>query len=90
MPEQAGRLHRIPFALPYWAYTFPLAAAAVATTAMAGARPGWGYDLVAGALLVLVTALALYVLALTLRAAVRGQICVPEEAPRPAPATMAP
>lgn len=87
---QAGRLHRIPFALPYWAYTFPLAAAAVATTAMAGARPGWGYDLVAGALLVLVTALALYVLALTLRAAVRGQICVPEEAPRPAPATMAP
>ncbi len=75
---QAVRLRSIPFALPYWAYSFPLAAASAAAVAMAGARPGVGYDIVGGVLLGLTTVVVLLVLALTLRAAARGQICVPE------------
>ena len=78
---QVGRLRTIPFALPYWAYTFPLAAAATAATAMAGARPQVAYDVVAAVLLGFSTALVLGVAELTLRAAARGQICVPEEDP---------
>ena len=52
---QVGRLRRIPFALPYWAYTFPLAAASAAAVAMAGARPQMAYDVMAWLLLVATT-----------------------------------
>ncbi len=75
---QVGRLRRIPFALPYWAYTFPLAAASAAAVAMAGARPQVAYDVVAGLLLAATTVLVIAVTALTLRLAARGRICVPE------------
>ena len=75
---QVGRLRTLPFALPFWAYTFPLAAAAVATTAIAG-QAGWvGYDVIAITLLVISTTVAVAVSALTLRAARQGRICVPE------------
>ncbi|MGB7817356.1 MAG: SLAC1 anion channel family protein [Ornithinibacter sp.] len=77
LAAQVGRLRRIPFALPYWAYTFPLAAAAAAAIAMT-ALPGMVYDVVAIGLLALTTVLVVVVSALTLRAAARGQICVPE------------
>ena len=75
---QFGRLRRVPFALPYWAYTFPAAAAAAAAVAMAGARPGVAYDVVAVVLLAAASAGILAVAALTLRAVARRQICVPE------------
>lgn len=75
---QVGRLRSLPFALPFWAYTFPLAAGAVAAIATAGQVDGVGYDLAAAGLLALATGIALLVTALTLRAAARGQICVPE------------
>ena len=75
---QVGRLRTLPFALPYWAYTFPMAAASAAAIAMAGARPQVAYDVVAAGLLSASTVLALTVAALTLRAAARRQICVPE------------
>lgn len=75
---QVGRLRALPFALPFWAYTFPLAAGAVAAVAMAGQVDGVGYDLAAALLLALATVLALVVSVLTLHAAARGQICVPE------------
>ncbi len=44
---QVPRLRRLPFALPAWAYTFPLAAAAAAATTMAASRPQPAYDVVA-------------------------------------------
>ncbi len=75
---QALKLRTIPFALPYWAYSFPLAAASVAAIAMAGARPSVGYDIVGAVLIGLTTLVVLLVGALTLRAAARHQICVPE------------
>ncbi|HQR26002.1 MAG TPA: SLAC1 anion channel family protein [Nocardioides sp.] len=75
---QGRRLARVPFALPWWAYTFPLGAAAAAATAAAGAWPGTAYDVVAGTLLILATVVVAVVVALTLRLAVRHQICVPD------------
>lgn len=77
---QFGRLRRVPFALPYWAYTFPLAAASAAAVTVAGsdAVSGVAYDVVAVLLLTGSTVLVLVVATLTLRAAGRGRICVPE------------
>ncbi|MDP3893806.1 SLAC1 anion channel family protein [Nocardioides sp.] len=75
---QVGRLRALPFALPYWAYTFPLAASAVAGITMAGQAPGFGYDAIALTLLALATTISLAVTVLTLRAAGRRRICVPE------------
>jgi tellurite resistance protein len=77
LAAQVGRLRRIPFALPYWAYAFPLAAASAAAVAMADAG-GAVYDVVAVVLLAGSTTLVVVVSALTLRAAARGRICVPE------------
>ncbi len=75
---QAARLHSIPFALPYWAYSFPLAAASAAAIAMAGARGGAGYHVLGAILLTVTTVLVVWVAALTVRAAARRQICIPE------------
>jgi tellurite resistance protein len=75
---QVGRLRAIPFALPYWAYTFPLAAVAAASVAMAGTHPQVAYDVIAAVLLAATTVLVLHVLAMTLRAVARRQICLPE------------
>ncbi|KAB7745177.1 C4-dicarboxylate ABC transporter [Nostocoides sp. F2B08] len=75
---QVGRLRTLPFALPFWTYTFPLAAAAVATTAIAGQADWVGYDAIAVTLLVVSTTVAVAVSVLTVRAARQGRICVPE------------
>ena len=75
---QAARLHSIPFALPYWAYSFPLAAASAAAITMAGARGGLGYTIVGSALLTVTTVLVALVAVLTIRAAAHRQICIPE------------
>lgn len=75
---QLPRLARVPFALPYWAYTFPMTAATVIATAAAGMLPGQWYDVVAVALIAVSTLIVLSVAVLTLRAAARHQICVPE------------
>lgn len=75
---QVPRLRRLPFGLPWWAYTFPLAAASAAAISMAGVRSQVGYDVFAALLLTGTTVLVLAVAILTLRAAARRQICVPE------------
>lgn len=75
---QAPRLARLPFGLPWWAYTFPLAAATVAAVAAAGSLPGAAYDVIAATLLTVSTVVVILVAALTLRAVARHEICVPE------------
>ena len=75
---QVPALRRLPFALPASASSFPLAAASAAAVSMAGVRPQAAYDVVAVLLLTGTTVLVLAVAALTLRAAARRQICVPE------------
>ncbi|HHU11551.1 MAG TPA: C4-dicarboxylate ABC transporter [Intrasporangiaceae bacterium] len=76
---QWPRLRTVPFALPYWAYTFPLAAGATAAIAVAGALPGVVYDIVAIVLLTVSTLVSLGVLARTLLAHSRRQVLVPEK-----------
>ncbi len=75
---QLPLLLRLRFGLPFWAYTFPLAAAAAIAIAAAGRLPGAAYDVVAVVLLALATLVVTAVSALTVRAAVRREICVPE------------
>lgn len=75
---QARMLARVPFGVPWWATTFPLASASAIATAAAGRLPGTAYDVLAVALLALATVVVTSVAALTVRAALRRQICVPE------------
>ncbi len=75
---QAPMLARVPFGVPWWATTFPLASASAIATAAAGRLPGTAYDVLAVGLLALATAVVAAVAALTVRAALRRQICVPE------------
>jgi tellurite resistance protein len=75
---QASTLARVPFGLPWWATTFPLAAAAAISVAAAGRLPGAAYDVLAALLLSLATVVVIVVAALTVRAAARRQICVPD------------
>lgn len=72
---------RLPFGLPFLAYTFPLAALAAAAVAVDAAAGGVGltaYRVLAVALLALATGVVALVSALTVRAALRRGICVPE------------
>lgn len=75
---QVRMLRRVPFGVPYWAYTFPLAAVAAASIAVAGSRPHAAYTLLAWSLLALSSTMVLGVGVLTARAALRREICVPE------------
>lgn len=72
------RLRKVPFALPYWAYTFPLTAASVMALVASATLPGAAYDVVAYVLVAVTTVVVVAVSALTLVAAARRQICVPE------------
>lgn len=75
---QVARLRTIPFAVPYWAYSFPLAAVATASIVMAAALESTLYDVLAVFLLGLTTLVVAVVGALTLRALARGSLFVPE------------
>lgn len=75
---QAPALAKAPFGVPWWATTFPFASAAAIAIAAAGRLPGTAYDVVAVILLALATTIVAAVAALTLRAAARREICVPE------------
>ncbi|WP_292830876.1 SLAC1 anion channel family protein [Microbacterium sp.] len=71
-------LIRVPFAISFWAYTFPMAAVSAATIAMAGANPGVIIAIIGVVLLAFTTLLVFAAMALTFRAAARSEICVPE------------
>ncbi len=75
---QARSLSRLPFALSFWALSFPLAALTVATLTY-GARTGSGAHEVAGlALLALLCAVILGLVLRTMKAMAAGEVCVPE------------
>jgi tellurite resistance protein len=75
---QVIRLHRIPFLLSWWAYSFPAAALAVATSVVAGALGGVVLTGLAWVVLVLTSALVGVLTARTLVEMARNQVCVPE------------
>ncbi|WP_071674576.1 SLAC1 anion channel family protein [Nioella nitratireducens] len=75
---QLPRIIRLPFALSFWALSFPFAAVTIASFAHANLTGQQGYKLIgAGLLAVLVVIIGALVLR-TVRAMVAGQICQPE------------
>jgi tellurite resistance protein len=75
---QVPRLARLPFALSFWALSFPIAALAIASFrygALAGS-PAHGW--IGAAVLALLTAVVAGLLLRTGRAIARGEICRPE------------
>ena len=75
---QLPTLRRLPFFLSWWAFAFPLAALAVATTIMAGLTGSAVLEVAAWAVLTLGTALVALLGVRTAGAVLRGRICVPE------------
>ncbi|MDO5025306.1 MAG: SLAC1 anion channel family protein [Trueperella sp.] len=74
---QVDRLRRVPFALPYAAYTFPAGAFAVATGIMAQANPAVGYTVIAVIALVLATVVVLGVFSGIVGLAVSKRLFLP-------------
>lgn len=75
---QAPKFRKLPFALPWWALSFPVAALAIASFRF-GALTGSGVHTGIGVVILLVlTVIMLALIARTVLAAVRDEICVPE------------
>jgi tellurite resistance protein len=75
---QAKRFVTIPFGLPFWAYTFPIAAMTIATLIMHQITGLIFYAYLGGFLFGFLTLLIAYLLVKTARAMWAGEICVPE------------
>ncbi len=69
---------KVAFALPWWAYSFPMAAITIATCVMQEKVGGVFFAALAPVLLVLLVILITVLLFNTVRAMMRGEICVPE------------
>lgn len=75
---QAKHFIKLPFALPWWAYSFPLAAMTIASTVMLEKVGGSFFAVLVPALLAVLLALVAMLVIRTAIAMRRGQICVPE------------
>jgi tellurite resistance protein len=75
---QARRLVRLPFALSWWAYSFPLAALTTATAVYAQAVGSYAQTLAFFGLYVLLWLMIVILAAKTFAAIRRGEICRPE------------
>ena len=69
---------RVQFALPWWAYSFPMAAITLASMAMLEQVGGAFFASLAPLLLTLLIALIVMLVFNTIRAMLRGEICLPE------------
>lgn len=69
---------KLAFALPWWAYSFPVAALAISTTLMLDKLGGVFFAVLAPTLLVLLVGLVSLLVVRTVAAMRKGQICVPE------------
>ncbi len=83
---QAPRFIKIPFAISWWAYTFPIAAMANASFVMFGQLGEVWFAYVGAFFLSLVTVLIAHLTAKTLWAAKNGKLCVPPPQPKAAEA----
>ena len=72
------KLVKIPFGLPWWAYTFPMDALAIASLIYASATGAPGVEMVASIALALATLINIWVGYKTLRAIQGGHVFVPE------------
>lgn len=75
---QAKYFVKLAFALPWWAYSFPLAAMTIASTVMLEKVGGTFFAVLVPLLLAVLLALVAMLIVRTALAMLRGQICVPE------------
>ena len=75
---QAGKMLRMPFALSWWALSFPIAALAIASFTQANAADSQPHRLIGLGLLCLLTLVIALLILRTLGAIRQGAICVPE------------
>lgn len=76
--SQARYFWKLSFALPWWAYSFPMAALTIATSVMLEKVGGSFFALLFPVLLVILISLVSLISFKTVVAMRRGQICVPE------------
>lgn len=75
---QIGKFRTLPFALSWWALTFPVAALALASHRFADLAGSAFHAALGTALTALLAAIVLYLVCRTIAAMRAGQICVPE------------
>lgn len=75
---QFAHFVRLPFALSWWAYSFPIAAITVATMLMSRLEGGMFWYVLSTILALFLVALILLLVWMTIRAMFRGGICLPE------------
>jgi tellurite resistance protein len=75
--SQLGRFTKLKFGLPWWAYTFPLAAITIASFIMYEKSQVVTYQWIASSLLVLLTLLVALLVTLTVKDVLRHNICKP-------------
>lgn len=78
MLPQLGKLARLPFALSWWAYTFPLAALTIANFVMAERAGGEFYRWLGFGFYGVLALVIVGLVVKTVSAMLRGEICVPE------------
>ncbi|MEI7763392.1 MAG: C4-dicarboxylate ABC transporter [Comamonadaceae bacterium] len=76
--SQMKHFVKLTFALPWWAYSFPMAAMTIASTVMLEKVGGIFFAVLVPALMTLLLLLVSMLVVRTLLAMKRGQICVPE------------
>ncbi len=75
---QVPKLARIPFALSWWAYSFPLAALTIATFLYAEKAQSGAHEIAGMGLFALLTLVIIGLLARTAKAIANDQVCKPE------------
>ena len=75
---QIRRFIRLPFFLSWWAYSFPIAAITIATLIMADHTALRGLQILSWCFLALLTLIVGYLIARTLLATGKGEICLPD------------
>lgn len=75
---QAGKLRKLPFALSWWALSFPLAALCIASFGYSHAAASDAHRLIGAGLLVLLAVVVAGLVGRTALAMGRGEICIPE------------
>jgi tellurite resistance protein len=75
---QFKQFAKVKFAMPWWAYSFPMAAITIATMIMLEKIGGAFFASLAPILLTLLALLIVVLIVNTVRAMMRGEICVPE------------
>jgi tellurite resistance protein len=76
--SQAKAFWRLEFGMPFWAFTFPLAAVTIASFTFYSVIPQPHYLVIAVSLYLVTAGVVVWVSSLTLRSAIAGKLCLPE------------